>query len=57
MHFLTPKIESEGYNGPLVVTVYDCDAPGYRRNATPEEVQQAILYWIAEIHSRIGQGN
>lgn len=52
--FYSPQIEEEG--SKLVVTVHDYEATdtGYRREATPEETQQAILYWIADIHARIG---
>ncbi len=54
MKYSSPKIEEADSSGNLCVTIHDIDAEGYRRNATPEETQQAILYWIDDIHSRLG---
>jgi hypothetical protein len=51
----SPKIEENG--GTLSVSVHDIDCKGGRRAASSDETQQAILYWIAEIHSRIGKPN
>ena len=45
-------------DGKLIVEVYRWPPPGVPgcwNEATPEETQQAILYWIADIYARIGE--
>lgn len=54
MKYRAPQIE-ETNRGEYYVTVHDVDADGYRRAAGPEETHQAILYWIQDIHARIGK--
>ena len=51
------QASSPSIEGDLSVSVYDFEAGEaneWRRTATPEETQRAILFWIQDIHDRIG---
>jgi hypothetical protein len=56
MKYRDPAIEQiNWHDASLIVTVADFDCPpSHRRPATSEETQQAILYWLKDIHDRIG---
>ena len=48
MKYLSPQIEDDG-----TITVHDIDAPGYRRQATPDETIAALIYMVSELQAKL----